>query len=140
MPNKQPEVPFDFEASYIPSYFKTGMFLVEVEKVSLNKRAEPVLTFKVLDSPDGKMINARRTENFFTSSESVKGQALWREKFTDLLNSVNMRKIQDLTTLVGQKMVLAITQPGRETLPNFRKQADFDRTWQPKHVRDAQAF
>jgi len=135
----QKPVPFAFNASFIPTYFKTGMFLVEIEKVKLNKRLEPVITFKVLDSPDGKMKNARRTDNFFINSESVKGSALWKEKLTEILNSLGLREISDLAALVGQHLVMSINEAGRETLPSFRKSVDFDQTWQPKKVRDALA-
>lgn len=132
---KQEPVPFAFSAAFIPSYFKTGMYLVEVEKAKLNVRSEPVLTFKVTDSPDGKMVNARRTENFFLNSESEKGAKLWEEKLTEVLTSLGLRTIADLAELVGQKLVMSFSKPGREELPNFRKATDFDKSWQPLSTR-----
>ncbi len=134
----QEKVPFDFSASFIPPYFNTGMFLMEIEKVKLNVRGEPVVTFKTLDSPDGRMVNARRTTNFFIQSDAIKSKTLWTEKFTEVLNALGLKSISDLSVLVGQHLVMAISQAGRDSLPNFRKATDFDKTWQPLSIREKQ--
>lgn len=130
-------VPFDFEAAYIPPYFKTGMYLVEVEKVKLNINSEPVLTFKVLDSHNNSMVNARKTINFFVSSDSNAAKNLWIEKLTEVLQALELKSITDLSVLVGQHLVMSMSHAGRETLPSFRKSTDFDKTWQPLSVRIA---
>jgi hypothetical protein len=126
--------PFAFTNDYIPSYFKAGMYLVEILTAKLNTRNEPVMTFKVVEGFGGAMKNARRTENFFINSDSIAGKKMWREKLTELNTSVGVREIADeaaLKEFEGHQLVMSFSKPGRDTLPNFRKATDFDPTWQP---------
>ena len=123
---------FEFKTKFQSPFFNKGMYLVEIEKVALNSRKEPVITFKVLDGFEGKMKNARRTQNFFINDEDAKGRDIWEDKFTDVMRALALDQMTDLSILVKGKLTMGFSEPGRKTTPFFTSEARFDTAWQPK--------
>ena len=124
--------PFAHKDQYEELFFAKGMYLVEVDRVKLNRRNDPFITFKVIDSESGKMVNAFKGVNFNMSSTSIKAAKLWNDKFSQLKKAVGIKDMTYLEELSAKRLVIYMSKPGTDELPNFRPEADFPKQYTPQ--------
>ena len=121
-----PAIPFKkpFEATY----FDKGQYLCEITKVSLNgpDGDEPCVSFKVVDSHDGRRIRAFTSVYFHTGEHrTAKQRQFKRSLFYQLLSAIDLDENSDLEDMIGKTATLYYREAGRDVTPYFSSPDNF---------------